>query len=53
MSLLFRATLADNKPRGGKGSITYSTVRENEVSKIFIIFLGSNGEGKISIQINF
>ena len=35
------------------GSVTYSMDRENEVSKIFVIFLGSNRVRKISIQTNF
>ena len=35
------------------GSVIYSMDRENEVSKIFVIFLGSNRVRKISIQTNF
>ena len=35
------------------GSVTYSMDRENEGSKIFVIFLGSNRVRKISIQTNF
>ena len=36
-----------------QGSVTYSADWENEVSKIFIISLSSNGGEKISIQKTF
>ena len=38
--------------RKKRGSVTYSTDRENDVSKIFIISLGSKEMWKISIKRN-
>ena len=36
-----------------QGSITYCTDQENEISKIFILFLGSNGEERFLFKQTF
>ena len=36
-----------------QGSITYCTDQENEISKIFILYLGSNGEERFLFKQTF